>query len=577
MSDKIKVLKINKNLTNTFDENSGDFYTNKLWFDENSGETILTELDKTMEFKAKNISKIDLVQNANSHFFAPENSNNLAFQKTDIGNKTYESINLVDKMIMPRRSDIRKEIIDLRVRSYENEQNDKDYLLNKLNIDLKPNNKFKNYNLARNEKLVPKTNSYQQELKELEVSLNKKIDEIKKTVEMTSEQITDIFNNKEEVVKNKENKEKDSSLVQKSNEVNSDKNENENVFFSKIIKEEEKNDIKNDVKDKINFDNKKEFFENQLDDEKLLSANMLLVENKLLTENKRLMEEKLLVENKLLAENKRLNEEKILMEQKFLAEKKLVEVELEEENRLAEIKLLEEKRKMTEEQWLTNRKLIIQKKLVEKRLLDEQSKALEEQKKGIEEQNLKEQKNFQDLQEIEDDKKLQKMEIKRDEMNVKQNLETKADAEQKIDKIVHVNFEDENAKKNNDKSLNISNTLPSADLDTKELNLFFKEDNNYSLPVINNSDYTIANTVDDLQKAFNSLENRNKKNKVKTDFFEKDGGTTQLVESLQVKSKLTKNQNLNSFNFDSFEDWYNDSKVDKKISKLSKKEQKKKK
>ncbi|WP_342258444.1 hypothetical protein [Spiroplasma endosymbiont of Dioctria linearis] len=572
MSDKIKVLKINKNLTNSFDENLGDFHTNKLWFDENSGETILTELDKTMEFKTKNISKIDLVQNANSHFFAPENSNNLAFQKTDIGNNKYESINLVDKMIMPRRSDIRKEIIDLRVRSYENEQNDKDYLLNKLNIDLKPNNKFKNYNLARNENLIPKTNSYQQELKELEVSLNKKIDEIKKTVEMTSEQITDIFNNNnKEVVKNKVNKEKESSLVQKSIEVDLDKKDNETVFFSKINKEEDKNN----AKDKINFDNKKEFFENQLDDEKLLSANMLLVENKLLTENKRLMEEKLLVENKLLAENKKLNEEKILMEQKFLAEKKLIEVELEEENGLAQIKLLEEKRKMTEERWLTNRKLIIQKKLAEKRLHDEQSKALEEQKKVIEKQNLEEHKSLQDLQEIEDDKKLQKLEIERDEMNIKQNSETKIEAEQKMDKIVHVNFEDENAKKNNDKALNISNTLPSADLDTKELNLFFKEDNNYSLPVINNSDYTIANTVDDLQKAFNSLESRNKKNKVKTDFFEKDGGTTQLVESLQVKSKLTKNQNQNSFNFDSFEDWYNDSKVDKKISKLLKKEKKK--
>ncbi|ALD66225.1 coiled-coil domain-containing protein [Spiroplasma cantharicola] len=743
MSDKIKVLKINKNLANSYENNLDDFSNNKLWFDENTGETLVTEFDNTMEFKSKNVSKIDLVQNANSHFFAPENSNNLNFNKSDIENKKYESINLIDKMIMPRRSDIRKEIIDMRVRSYENEKNDKEYLLNQLNNDSKMPNNFRNYNLAKNENIVSNNNYYEKNIRELENSLNKKIDDIKKTVEVTSEQINEIFNYNNEIIMKKTIKDEDNKLIKSSNKAQLEINEKPKSLFSEIINEtkmisdvkssgesifllndegkttskieneqlpinenviqestisnlntqdstvfdsdkqqasiselnvekpqilqsgedkegsifelnkqegsiseskieetsedkegsifelnkqegsiseskieeasedkegsifelnkqeesiseskiEEASEVQlnnqellvsevektesikenieeqKQVKVESNFANATEFFESQLDDEKLLAANRLLVENKLLTENKRLIEEKLLIENKLLAENKRLTEEKILMEQKFLAEKKLKENELEKEDSLVEKRLLEEKRKISEEQWLTERKLFIQNKLAEKRRLEEQGKVVAKDEIISDKQYMLQANEI----EIEDNIVEEKTES--------QAIKSQTNSKQELDNIVHVNFEDQNTnKKNNDNILNLNRTLPSADLDTKELNSFFKEDNNYSLPVINNSDYTIANTVDDLQKAFNNLENRNKKDQMKAKFFEKDGGTTQLVESLQKKSKENKKKEASkSFDFDSFENWYNDSKVDKKISKLTKKELKKKK
>ncbi|AUM62540.1 hypothetical protein [Spiroplasma monobiae] len=380
MSDKIKVLKINKSKKDTFEETTEDFSSEGFWFEEHLDESVSMDFDKTIAVKDKKTSKLDIVQNANSHFFEPKNKE-LNIKKEDFENKTFESINIVDKMIRPSNSEIRKEIIDMRTMSYQNEQNDKDFLLNKLNVDLNKHNNFKNYNLIKNEE-------------EMNTPLNVQINKIEEQITQLQENLLNISN---------------ISLGNKNSQTES----------------------------------------NNVSDE--------------------------------------------------LEEIKSEEISKEKPEKVKEVKFM-----------------LVDHSVVEK---------------------------------------------KEDEKNVM------------------VEFDNIEHKQNNEKSLDSNKSKKRTlfdDMDTKELKSFFDdESSNYSIPVFNNNDYTVANTVDDLDKAINNLEFGSKKIREKEKFFDQDGGTTQLVESLQIVSKNNKKQSLNSMNFDSFEEWFNNSKDVKKLAKLAKKENKK--
>ncbi|WP_338985494.1 hypothetical protein [Spiroplasma endosymbiont of Diplazon laetatorius] len=424
MSEKIKVLKINKSTLDKLDETTEDFGSNGFWFEEDLDHSVSMDFDKTIALKDKKTSKIDLVQNANSHFFDPKGPKDLSFQKSDIGNKTFESINLVDKMIKPTDSLIRKEIIDMRRMSYENEQRDKEFLLNKLNVDLKPNNNFKNYNLAKNEEIITES---------------EKVEPIKQQMDFIESQLVNLEKKLDKVA-----------------------------------------NLKTFEKPETNFEP--------------------IIEN---------------VKEQVKSENK-LNEEK--------NEAKTIDDEITQE--------------------------------------------------PIEEEKVEHKINF-----LLKDEEVLKEEYKQEQQKQQKQEITNQLVLKEEEKNVMVKFDNEDHKQNKDSAvIQIKNNKRSLfqDMDTKELNSFFEEESkNYSLPVINNNDYTIANTVDDLEKAINNLEFGSKKIREKEKFFDQDGGTTQLVESLQITSRGGKKASLNPVNFDAFEDWFNQSKDVKKLAKLAKKENKK--
>ncbi|AUB31426.1 hypothetical protein [Spiroplasma floricola] len=437
MSEKIKVLKIKKSLQDEIEETTLDFPSKGIWYEENSNESISLDFDKTISFKENKTSKIDLVQNANSHFFTPNNQTNLNFNKSDIENKTFESINLVDKMIKPKNSNIRKEIINMRILSYEKEQKDKEFLLNKLNVDLKPHNNFKNYNLAKKENNFKYIDS-----KIVNNSLEAKINNLEKQ----------IFSINKQLLKNSENK-----------------NEFE---VSKILKQ-----LKNQSSTNSNL--------NSSSDSK----------------------------------------------EKF------------------------------------------EKKGFNKSVLEPVIK-IGSQKTNEPRFNSNYVKTFEKVKEIKsNDKNL----INAKEKNQNKELENK-EKNINMEKNITVKFNDKSHKQNNDKSLmnQINKKTLYNEMNTEELKTFIKkENNNYSIPVVNNLDYTLANTIDDLEKAIRNLELEKKK--IKEIFFDETGETTELLESLQRNAKRNKkSSSLNtSIDFDSFENWYDNSNDVKKLAKLAKKENKK--
>ncbi|QHX36546.1 hypothetical protein [Spiroplasma sp. BIUS-1] len=431
MSDKIKVLKINKVKENLIDETTEEFSSGDFWFEKDLDHSISMDFDKTIAIKDKKTSKIDIVQNANSHFFEPNNKD-LAIKKEDIENTKFESINIVDKMIKPTNSHIRKEIIEMRKMSYENEQRDKDYLLSKLNVDLKPNNNFKNYNLATKE----------EEMKQQ----NKINDTVQEQMNVLNQQQTSL-----------------ETMITKQEQ---DLNQYKNDQITKVIKDT----IKESFKETLNEKSIKNEIKNSIDDE--------------ITKE---------------AENK--------------------DFEIKSNFLLADTKLVKNEFKETQE---TKNELIKTEK--------NEVTALDE-------------------------------EVKEEEKNIM------------------VEFDNLEHKQNNQEALSkskISKRTLFDEMDTKELSEFFNDESNkYSVPVFNNNDYTVANTVDDLEKAINNLEFGSKKIREKEKFFDQDGGTTQLVESLQLTSRNAKKASVDPINFDSFETWFNNSRDVKKMAKLAKKENKK--
>ncbi|AGR42004.1 hypothetical protein [Spiroplasma diminutum] len=458
MSDSIRILKINKILDNDLEDTTQDYSTEGFWFEDNLEESISMDFDKTIALKNKSVSKINLVQNANSHFFEPKKANNLDFQKSDIENNSFESINIIDKVIKPADSRIRKEIIDMRRMSFENEQRDKEYLLSKLNVDLKPHNNFKNYNLAKNETVVPDSDFIAEKINQLNEPINQQLQEIEKGVHKIEKVIEDL----QEVIK------------------------------KPILESKPEEIIKSGIDEKITEE---------------------------ITEKKK-------------PEFKRTN---------FLLKDESIFQEEKNEN---------------------DKKELVEKELVEKELVEK-----------VEDENTHEFILVSD-----------KLKTKNDKLNEEDKNENKLalvsleKIEKEVEKNIMVKFDDINHKQNNKDSLipNKSKKRTLFDeMDTKELNSFFEDDkNSYSLPVINNTDYTVANTVDDLDKAINNLEFGSKKIREKEKFFDQEGGTTQLVEGLQETLKTNKRNSIEPINFDSFENWFNNSKDVKKLTKLAKKENK---
>ncbi|QEH61690.1 hypothetical protein SCHIN_v1c04930 [Spiroplasma chinense] len=158
MADKIRILEIDKSRRKEVESKDGKKSfkpVEDLWYDDTTTLTNTLEFDKTIAVKPTGNSKITLVQNANSHFFKQKNNDEIAFDKSDLENNDFEGINIVDRRIERRKSQLPDEIIKLREMSYRKEQASKEELLDKLNVDLKLKNNFKNYNLTSSDGQKP--------------------------------------------------------------------------------------------------------------------------------------------------------------------------------------------------------------------------------------------------------------------------------------------------------------------------------------------------------------------------------------------------------------------------------------
>ncbi|QGS51787.1 hypothetical protein [Spiroplasma tabanidicola] len=150
MADKVKILQIRQA---KFEERKKQRKNNfspveKVWFDNVLEESLtLDDFDKTINLKNIKSAKISLVQNANSHFFKPKNIDEVGFEKKDLGTPTFETLNIVDRRILKRPSQLPSDILFLRESSYLKEQKMKDLMLDKLNVDIKFKNNFNNYRL----------------------------------------------------------------------------------------------------------------------------------------------------------------------------------------------------------------------------------------------------------------------------------------------------------------------------------------------------------------------------------------------------------------------------------------------
>ena len=153
MADKIKVLQIKRNEINDDNANKKSFNpVEDFWYDNSDSISISLDFDKTIALKKKKAEpKISLVQNANSHFLKKNKSNSIYFNKNDIEDRTFESLNILDRSINSRPSNLPNEILKLRELSYQKEQLQKEELLEKLNVNLNQESIDKNYNLTSRE------------------------------------------------------------------------------------------------------------------------------------------------------------------------------------------------------------------------------------------------------------------------------------------------------------------------------------------------------------------------------------------------------------------------------------------
>ncbi|AKX34391.1 hypothetical protein SLITO_v1c07680 [Spiroplasma litorale] len=220
MSDKIKVLKIvREDYDGVREDDSYD--DDKFWFEEDTNITATVDFDRTIDIneidKISKNNKISLIQNPNSNFFRPTEKT-FTFNKFDLQKPKYETFSILDKSSQHKQSRIREEIINLRRATYEQEQIDKENLLNKLNVDLKLQDNFKNYKLAdeqtkNDQKLYDKlatqnlysSNEFEKEQKSLfkkdktvtmdKVSDNEKTDKKENTENTTIINMDEIKNN----------------------------------------------------------------------------------------------------------------------------------------------------------------------------------------------------------------------------------------------------------------------------------------------------------------------------------------------------------------------------------------------
>ncbi|QBQ07556.1 hypothetical protein SGLAD_v1c03570 [Spiroplasma gladiatoris] len=256
MAEKIKVLQINKsNSKPELTKKKSFIPVEKVWF-ENTVEDDLTnfDLEKTINIKNKNSAKISLVQNANSHFFAPKEENEISFKSNDIGNNQFDTLNIVDRRIVKRPSQLPPDIIKLRQLSYIKEQKLKEIMLDKLNVNLKFKNNFKNYRLIEGEN---KTNN----LETLEVLEDNK--KVNSNEEFFSKEIDlEVKDIKNEIYENKIEK---NIFLQ--NDIQTNKNENlEKTNFLNKININESNSNQQSINNQIldlelevkNFENKVE-------------------------------------------------------------------------------------------------------------------------------------------------------------------------------------------------------------------------------------------------------------------------------------------------------------------------------
>ncbi|AHI52714.1 hypothetical protein [Spiroplasma culicicola] len=249
MSDKIKVLQINREINKEVKSVNGKKVfkpVDDVWYEDNSS-SVSMDFDRTLNFKKNVGPKISLVQNANSHFFKPETNQDMTFKKEDIGANDFESLNIVDRRFTKRSSALPDQILKLRDESYQNQQAQKDVLLEKLNVNLKFKNNFENYNLTN--------------LNDIPVSKNKQfIEDVKKSLLNT-----DTINQQELITPSREKTKKiDEPII--TNEVFEQKqpeevtNENVSPFDPNklndldiakspnfVLEEQKKDEIKNEV------------------------------------------------------------------------------------------------------------------------------------------------------------------------------------------------------------------------------------------------------------------------------------------------------------------------------------------
>ncbi|WP_157087561.1 hypothetical protein [Spiroplasma helicoides] len=542
MADKVKVLQIQrkKNDDLKIENDIKNFDPiEDVWFDHTSETNVSVELDKTFNVKRKGDTKISLIQNANSHFFRPENESDISFKKNDIGNNQFESLNIVDRRFAKRPSQLPPEILKLRESTYLKEQKLKEEMLDKLNINLKFRDNFKNYRLVNDQQIDFYRRNNEADRRTIEELKKSPINNLKtreeyitpRNLETTKEKANFIENH----IKNKSNNSQNKENLKK----NTIGSFGEESFWD--LDMEEDSEVYNTERTITvpnvdnNVESPKSFIE---ENDKLTKEN---VNEKETIE----FSEKTVDENVVALKkddfNNTLTNEKDQNETKFSEELADENFGFNSINNQAIDKILNQTDFKFDENDFNNK--------TRKGIIDLPQEVLDLQKKEALNDLQKKEVSIEDeqvptLDPIEDTEQSQKIKTKQSVFDATHSftIPDEIDANQEIDSI---------------KKEPIS-------------------PNEYSIPIaINTMDYTLGDQTSDFDRVISEVES-SKKTDIKDDIFKENhtGETTELVENIAIKAKKLKKITAQVPKFDDFETWFNNSKQMSKLAKVAKKEKK---
>ncbi|ASP28500.1 hypothetical protein SCORR_v1c07280 [Spiroplasma corruscae] len=534
MSDKIKVLKIRREGYNGVLEDDED---DKFWFEDDSNVSLTIDFDKTIDVdqlsELNKNNKISLIQNPNSNFFRPIEKT-ITFSKFDLQKPRYESFSVLDRTIEQKPSRIRQEIIDLRRAAYEQEQMDKDRLLDKLNVNLKLKDNFKNYRLVDSEtEVTNKDQSYFDSIAISNTNLDNNIIE-KNNANKDNETVIDKTTSLEKL--------KDLTIEDFKNiKVDNDQRNTTNIDMDEI-----KNNFSK-MKTKLRSDFKKSRFKQYL-------------HSKDYKNNKTSYQEYKKTVAPIYSENMTKDDQEFFVELQKSFGKFY--------DKISQDDIVNNKESGNKEE-----------------VVNEDDFAKKEE--NLEDNNLSNNIDSQEIinkQEVVNEDNYAKIEENQKDNNLSNNIDSQEviNNEESNNKIIDNDNKYHSVDKNDshivDENRNIKQEeiLDKESRKEKKLKLKLEKENN-RINVADEYDKSLSDTLDDFNKVLNNYNNKQElKEQVKELFERKSADTTQLLSNILQKAKKIKNEDTDKeiIEFSDFESLLDDPKYIKNIVKLTKKEKK---
>ncbi|AKU80037.1 hypothetical protein [Spiroplasma turonicum] len=557
MSEKIKVLKILKEGYDGIIEDEDYEDDERFWFEDDLDFSTTYDLNKTIDINEINEinknNKISLIQNPNSNFFKPKDKT-ITFNKFDLQKPRYESFSIQDKYAFQKPSKIREEIITLRRAAYEQEQLDKDKLLNKINVKLKDN--FKNYKLSQtNEPKSSKSNlSYYDKIASDQIIDKLKdfiTEEIDKKYKKAENNVDETPNNKINVVGTSDKNKTNQSLKEI---ISEDIINNDSSLEKKESTELDMQEIKNNfskIKTKIRSDFQNSRFKKYLHSKDYKN-------NKTAYQEYKKNNEQFYSENMTKEDQDFFND----LQKSFGKFYDKLNDDIEKEH-------IDNSGVNNDSEKQDNKNSFVNEELFESKMND-MLKQTDLSTSDNRTDSINKNNKQSDLQEN----------INNSEITLNNNLN-----ESKKNIVIDQKLSEES---------NVIEKMPKKNIlkedDSKileELSSDFKKDKTKSLknkeinkrvPITSDYDYTVSDTLDDFNKVLNNYSSKQElKEHVKEIFENKSSDTTQLLSKIVQKAKKLKNEDTNKdiVEFKDFESLLDDSKYIKNISKIAKQEKKK--